>query len=370
MSALEGVAVAVALIVAWSSARSLARKARGFAADSARGPQKLHLGPTPRIGGVAVGLGLLAGAASVQVLAGAPGALWLLLACLLPGFLWGLIEDMSKRGAPLARLALTGVSATLGYVLLDARVTETGVALLDRLLAVPEASFCFTVLAVAGFAHAMNIIDGLNGLAGMTAMLGALGLAVVAASAGDAFVFCAAGLLAAAVGGFLLVNYPRGRIFLGDGGAYLVGLLLAELSLLLVQRDPRVSPWFPLLLLAYPVVETLFSVYRRRARGRSPAEADALHLHSLVYRRIVRGGAGDRVLRNSVASLLLWTLPLGCWALAVNFWDQSQALQAAAAGFALLYVALYRRIVRFRVPSWLVLRLHRSPDRVPAVRGQ
>jgi hypothetical protein len=140
-----------------------------------------------------------------------------------------------------------------------------------------------------------------------------------------------------------------------------VGLLLAELSVVLVHRNVEVSPWFPLVLLAYPVWETLFSMYRRKVRGRPTGSADALHLHTLVYRRVVRWrGASaapeDRVARNSLASLCLWSIPVIGWGMAVAFWDRSIVLQCAALVFALLYVAAYRAIVRFNVPAWLVLR--------------
>jgi UDP-GlcNAc:undecaprenyl-phosphate GlcNAc-1-phosphate transferase len=167
-----------------------------------------------------------------------------------------------------------------------------------------------------------------------------------------------AAVLAGSVAGFLVVNFPGGRIFLGDGGAYLVGLLLAVLSVMLVQRNSEVSPWFPLVLLAFPIWETLFSMYRRRMRGQSPGQADALHLHTLVYRRVARWkGFGarpqDYVLRNSIASVMLWPLPVLCWAAAVTFWHETLWLQGAAAVFAALYVWLYRRIVHFGVPAWV-----------------
>ena len=69
--------------------------------------------------------------------------------------------------------------------------------------------------------------------------------------------------LAGATAGFLVWNYPRGLIFAGDGGAYLWGVVIAMASVLLVQRHALVSPWFPMLLLIYPVWETLFSIYRK-----------------------------------------------------------------------------------------------------------
>ncbi len=82
--------------------------------------------------------------------------------------------------------------------------------------------------------------------------------------------------------GFLVFNYPSGRIFMGDGGAYLLGFWLGELSVLLVVRNPDVSPWFPLMLLALPsrgdpvlnLSEALF------LSGHSAGRPDGMHLHS------------------------------------------------------------------------------------------
>ena len=95
-------------------------------------------------------------------------------------------------------------------------------------------------------------------------------------------------MLVGATAGFLVWNYPRGKIFAGDGGAYVWGMVIAVACVQLVQRHRVVSPWFPVLLLIYPVWETLFSIYRKVARGQSPGMADALHFHQLIFRRIVR----------------------------------------------------------------------------------
>ena len=329
--------------------------------DTWHEPQKLHKVAIPRIGGIAIAAGVLAGAAAATVLIGGMEGSWVLLACMVPGFAWGLHEDLSKRGAVFARLALTATTPMLAYVLLDARITQVGVPGLDELLAVHAFSFLFTVFAVTGIAHAINVVDGLNGLAGVCSLLASIGLAVVAWVVEDEAVFVGALVLAASVAGFLLVNYPHGRLFLGDGGAYFIGLVLAVLSVLLVERNAEVSPWVPLMLLAYPIWETLFSMFRRRLRGRSAGSADALHLHSLVYRRVVRwAGHGaspaETVARNSLASAALWILPVACWPVAVLLWSETAALQGAAAVFIVLYVALYRAVVRFRVPAALVVR--------------
>jgi UDP-GlcNAc:undecaprenyl-phosphate/decaprenyl-phosphate GlcNAc-1-phosphate transferase len=369
-------ACAFGAAVAAAAAFALAvngRRVRRVLDDNLHEPQKIHSGPIPRIGGVAIALGMLSAATLAQSLGLARETLWVLFLCMIPGFAWGLIEDVSKRGAVMARLVLTGMTPTLAYVFLDARITEIGLPGLDGLLAVHAVSFLFTVFAVTGLAHALNVIDGLNGLAGMTGLLASVGLAVVAWLVGDPIVVAGAGMLGAGIVGFMFVNFPSGRIFLGDGGAYLLGLMLAVLGVMLVQRNPEVSVWFPLMLLAYPVFETLFSAYRRRRRGQSPGSADALHLHSLVYRRIVRWAgfgatAPERVSRNSLASSIVWVLPAICMALAVTFWDSTLILEVGAVGFVGLYLIVYASIVRFRVPVRLVLRKPRhAPAKAPSM---
>jgi UDP-N-acetylmuramyl pentapeptide phosphotransferase/UDP-N-acetylglucosamine-1-phosphate transferase len=364
----SGVAVAAlfALLTAWAGSAILAspRFLRGAALDETGGGlRKVHVAATPRIGGLAVVAGLVAGALAARLL-GVRVDLSLLLLCVSPGFAWGLHEDLSKRGAVFARLALTGVVPALCFVLLDARITGLEVPGVDYLLAIHAISFLFTLFAVTGVTHSMNVIDGLNGLSGATSLFAALGIGLVAWTVGDAFVYTAAFVLAASVFGFMLLNYPAGRIFLGDGGAYLLGLMLAELAVLLVQRNSEVSPWCPLMLLAYPIWETLFSMYRRAMRGRSAGHADALHLHSLIYRRVVRwkgyrGSAGDQVTRNSIASLCLWGIPAACLVAGVAFWDDTRALQFGAATFVVAYTFAYFRLVRFSIPSWALIRVPR-----------
>ncbi|WP_353361727.1 glycosyltransferase [Acidovorax sp. FG27] len=330
-------------------------------------PQRFHVGEVPRLGGAALLLGLLVSwlvgvwqngngdAASLRL--GGWVVCWIVV--LLPAALGGIAEDMTQRLAVRYRLALTGLAGALAIWLLGLNVTRLGLPWLDAgLAAVPWLGFAIVLLAITGLPHAFNIIDGYNGLAGMVALIICLALAHVCIQVGDRSLAALLVCTAAATGGFLVWNYPRGMLFAGDGGAYVWGVVIALASISLVQRNPDVSPWFPLLLLIYPVWETLFSIYRKLARGVSPGVADALHFHQLIYRRIVRGVFHDdearRVLmRNNRTSPYLWGFTMLTVVPAVLFWNNTLVLMTFCGLFGALYVTAYLGIVRFKVPHWL-----------------
>lgn len=323
------------------------------------GVQKFHRHAVPRIGGLGIMLALLGAGlwlAWQRPEVGRPFLLLLLAS--LPAFMGGLAEDVTKRVGVLARLGLTMGAALLGFWLLDAVLTRVDVPLVDDLLGYGVVALLFTAVAVAGVANAINIIDGFNGLAGMVSVmiLGALGY--VAYVLGDHLLWNVCIASVGAILGFFVWNYPRGLIFMGDGGAYLIGFLIGEVSVLLVTRHPEVSPWFPLLLVIYPVFETLFSIYRKKfLRGMSPGMPDGLHLHMLVFRRLVRWATGDcpkaLVRRNAATSPYLWLLCSLSIIPALLFWRYPGWLVFFSLAFAVAYVWLYRRIVRFRSPGLL-----------------
>lgn len=352
------VAAVVTLLVIHSS-----RSHAHLSADAdLSGPQKFHATPVPRIGGVGMFTGLLC-CILVAVLTKRPdwqfGAL--LLVCGLPAFLAGLVEDLTKRVSPAKRLLATAVSAALGIWLLDATITKTDVPGLDLLVSTALGAWAATVLTVAGVANSVNIIDGFNGLSSMCVSLMLLVIAYVAYQVGDTTLalWALAGVGAAL--GFFVWNFPAGLIFLGDGGAYFLGFYLAEIGILLIARNPEVSPLFPLMVCVYPVFETLFSMYRRKVVRAVPTGLpDGIHLHSLIYRRLMRWAIGARdaralTRRNSMTAPYLWMLCVSSLVPALMFWDSTPMIGACMVLFGLTYVALYRRIVRFKTPKWLVV---------------
>ncbi len=324
------------------------------------GPQKFHHRPVPRVGGIGIIIGLVSAVAllaAVDPTTAATAAL--LLGCAAPAFGAGFIEDLTKRVSPTKRLLATALSAALAFWLLGAQITRSDIPGIDLLISVGAGALLVTVFAVAGIANSINIIDGFNGLASMCVVIMLGALAYVAYQVSDPLVGALALAGIGAVIGFFIWNFPSGLIFLGDGGAYFLGFYVAELSILLLVRNAQVSPLFPLLVCFYPVFETLFSIYRRRfLRAVPPSMPDGIHLHSLIYRRLLRWAVGDRsakalTRRNSMTSPFLWLLCMLSVVPAVLFWNDSVRLSLALGLFGLSYVALYWRIVRFKSPRWM-----------------
>lgn len=320
-----------------------------YSLDTAFGVQNHHTEPTPRIGGVALVVGLSAAwlGASTDVRA----VLGPMLLAGVPAFAFGLLEDVTKKISVTTRLLATMTSGVAAWYITGVAMQNTGLAMLDTLLTFAPLAVMFTAFAVGGVANAVNIIDGFNGLASGAVAIMLTGLGLMAASLGDASLATVCFLIACCALGFGGVNWPFGHIFLGDGGAYLLGFLLAWVAVVLPMRNPQVNAFATLLVCAYPVLEVAFSVLRRRRRaGHHPGQADKAHLHHFLHRRLVckMFPHSSAKLQNGLTSPLCWlfaALPAG-WALA---FAQNTALLALGFVLATLgYAAVYARLTQFR----------------------
>ncbi|MEY4495557.1 MAG: hypothetical protein RL744_621 [Pseudomonadota bacterium] len=336
-----------------------------FTADSdLSGVQKFHTVAVPRVGGVGIFIGILLALSMRYFQNTEVGTFGLLLiAASLPAFLSGLIEDLTKKVGVRLRLLATVASAGCAGIFLNAWLSSVQILGIDSLmLAYPFLAVAITCFAVGGVANAFNIIDGYNGLSAMVAVIILSGISYVAFQVSDYPIMIAALAMIGSLLGFLVWNYPRGLIFLGDGGAYFVGFWIAELSVLLTSRHPEVSKWFPLLLCFYPIFETLFTIYRRIILKRvHPGMPDASHLHQLIYMRIVRWSIGGddgvpTTQRNAMTSPYLWVLAALSVIPAILFWRYHLVLKAFAVLFAITYIWIYWSIVRFKVPDWIRIR--------------
>jgi UDP-N-acetylmuramyl pentapeptide phosphotransferase/UDP-N-acetylglucosamine-1-phosphate transferase len=325
--------------------------------DFTDGVQKFHTAPTPRVGGVPIVLGLIVawGRAPADVQA----MLTPILFAGMPAFLFGVAEDITKRVGVMQRLLATMASGLLAWWITDYSLSRIDVWGVDPLLQFTLVSVIFTAFAVGGVANAINIIDGFNGLASTMATLAFIGFGMIAWQVGDTTLASVSLILAACVWGFFWVNWPFGKLFLGDGGSYFIGFALAWVAVLLIERNPGVSAFAAVVICVHPVTEVLFSIFRRKVRKDHPGMPDRLHFHSLVKRRYVARWFGhhSNAVRNSITGALIGCTTLTA-AVAAALVHSSTWLSAAAfASLALGYVTVYARMVRYHWCSPLLFLL-------------
>jgi UDP-GlcNAc:undecaprenyl-phosphate/decaprenyl-phosphate GlcNAc-1-phosphate transferase len=313
------------------------------------GVQKFHAKPTPRIGGISIFISFFITLAFTDI-----DKEFFLLALLssLPVFIVGLIEDFSACMPPFYRMMGIFASIIIVFIVLDIGIYSLGFEWVDFVLSnYAIVSLLFTLLVVSGAVNSINIIDGFNGLMAGCSILILLAILYISTIVGDGLVSQLSLILLSSLIGFFVFNFPFGKIFIGDGGAYFVGFMLAIIGLMLGVRNEEVSHWFVLLLFIYPLYETIFSIYRKKiVRGTLSSEPDGFHLHMLIYKRLVKCKTfkNNKVMCNSMTSPFLWALSLVGIIPAVIWYDNQTALIIWAFVFMAIYTIIYRRIVHFK----------------------
>ena len=336
--------------------------------DKAHGVQKFHVRPTSRLGGLALAAGLTVALLSQQALTGGAGSievpnysLWFLVAAI-PVWLAGLTEDLTHKVGPTVRLVMATLSAALLFSSVGVGVSRTDVWVIDLLLAVPGGPLCATLLVVAGFTHSVNIVDGFHGLACGLMLITLAALSYMAWRVGDALMLNMCLTSASVVLGFFAFNWPRGAIFLGDAGAYLIGFWVVELGILIAMRNTEISPMAPVVAGLLPLIETLFSMYRRKFVKDYPVNhPDALHMHTLIYKRLLLNPSQHISLEqknalNSKVALFFWLPAIFFSIISCAFLDSTSAQLLLMLGYLAMYVWLYKRLIRFNAPKFMKFR--------------
>ena len=318
----------------------------GLSMDQTDGIQKFHTAPTPRVGGLPIAMGLVASLCFLSDLA--VGLMTSTLLASLPAFLFGLAEDLTKRVGVLLRLLATMASGVLAWWLTDYSLSRLDIAWFDVALQHTMVSVLFTAFAVGGVANALNIIDGFNGLASASAIIIFLGFAYIASQVGDLALAQVAVIFACVVLGFFCMNWPFGNIFLGDGGAYLLGFSMAWVAICLVQRHGNVSAFAALVLCAHPINEVLFSVYRRKVKRAHPGMPDRLHFHSLFHRRYVSRWLKNKPdwMQNSATGLLVSMPTLAALLLACLTYKSTRLSIISYILLTIIYLVLYLKMTK------------------------
>lgn len=308
--------------------------------------QSVHEGKIPRIGGLAIGLALPVAVINFFQSSEHPLLYQLLLAAL-PLLIFGLIEDLTQQVSVMVRLWAAIVSGVLACLILGVTLNRLGIGPIDDLLEIAPLAIGFTAFATAGLASSINMIDGLNGLSSTTVVILLLAMAAIGYRGGGvADILAIIMLIECAIAGFWLFNWPWGRIFLGDGGAYLLGFLVAWIAILLHARLPQTSAFAFLVVCAYPIIETLGSIVRRLMHRHHIGLPDQHHLHHWILFHVKYSAGVPKSIANSVAGILcaLLAVPgaiLGLWHSGSTA-TQTLFFVLLCVAYALLYIALQR----------------------------
>ncbi len=242
--------------------------------------RKVHTKPMPRLGGLAIYFGFLLG----YMLFGEHSLI--MNAILIGSFiivLTGVIDDIKPLTAAtkfIGQLAAALIVVCYGNLLLK-DVSAFGIYINFSWLSYP-----ITVFFILGCINCMNLIDGLDGLAGGISAIYFLTIGIIAAIGGSTGLdFVLSFVMFGATLGFLVHNFYPASIFMGDSGSMFLGFIISVVALLGFKNVTMTSLIIPLLVLAIPILDTLFAIIRRALKGQNIAKPDKFHIHHQLLNR-------------------------------------------------------------------------------------
>jgi len=247
----------------------------------------------------------------------------------LPILIVGFFEDIKKEIKPVLRLFAMILSVSMLYLFFDIGIHSLEFNVLDYFLQHKLTSFLLTLIVGVGLINSINIIDGLNGLMLGFALIVMTVIAIVANIVGDNYHFDLMLTLIPIILVLFVFNFPFGKIFAGDTGAYTLGLFLGMLGLSFAEINDEVSIWFVLTIFIYPLYETVFSIYRRKFKSNKKAmKPDNEHLHSLLFKKVVvkKCKFSRPEICNSITAILGWLLALSSIIPGIIFYDNQEIL--------------------------------------------
>ncbi|MDA9074622.1 glycosyltransferase [Amylibacter sp.] len=316
--------------------------------------QASHSTPVSRLGGLSIIIALVFAALPIIDSTSSWPNYWLLLLSTFPVFVVGFCEDLGYFSSPRIRLLAAVLSGVSFICLFGFWLTRTDIPGLDLVIRWAPIGIGFSLFLATGINHAFNLIDGLNGLSSFTSIGIALSLAVISHQVElfqyQDFLI----ILSAAIAGFVVLNFPFGKIFLGDGGAYAIGHILVWVSISILYAAPSVTPLSILLIFFFPIVDTLIAIVRRIYLGEPILRPDRLHFHQLIMRgvEILFLGRNRLHIANPLATLL--TLPFAFTPMIVGVlvaFDRSQAA-IACLFFFVFYAIIYMAIILLTRRFW------------------
>ena len=301
-----------------------------------------HSQATSRLGGLAV-------CSSIAVVTFLESNTWNIeiLIAVLPIFIAGLLEDMGRPLKPQLRLAIATLSAVL-YIAFQGRViNDVGIEWANLVLSVTPIAIAFTIFCIVALVNALNFIDGVNGLASGKTMVSSFALMWLSIKFNEPNLTLLGVAMFSASLGLFLINYPTGRIFLGDAGAYTLGFLLAVALITLQSRYSEISAWSILLIIFWPIADIAHSILRRKLKRKRSDRPDFLHLHHVIMRSVIILSRGriPKGWANPIATAIILPLATVPVVMGLMFYQNNALSMALFFGLMLLFACTHAGII-------------------------
>ncbi len=334
-AAAVGFIVAILLVVLITPAVSLTAWRYGIL-DVPRDDRRLHETAVPRLGGVAIYLGIAIPALAL----GHHHGFWGVMLGATLMLLLGLVDDIVSLHPAVKMLGLVAIAA-IPVIWFGIRIDHATLPLIGP-FDIDWASYPLTILWIVAIANIINFIDGMDGLAAGFCAIAALTFAILSASLSHPDAAAISAIVAGSCIGFLRYNFHPASIIMGDCGALMLGYLLATIAIQgVLKTAAAVSLVFPLVVLALPILDTSFVILKRMKYRKPIYQADRSHFHH----RFASIGFGQR---RTAVTLYAWCVTLSAFALAVRFvpnhrhgWDAASIAILGLLGVTAVITSLY-----------------------------
>jgi len=258
-------------------------------------------------------------------------------------FLLGFFSDIKKFNSPKLRFIVQTLIVCIAVYFSSITVTETKIIFLDQLLEYDIFKLLFSLFCILIVINGYNFMDGVNTLLIgycliISSSLYYLNLNDIEISQIIDFYNFIPVLLA-----LLILNFFN-KLYLGDGGAYFLGLLFALCLINTYQINNNISPYFIVCLLWYPAFENLFSILRKKTFSRSPLRPDIYHLHQIIFLYLKKTFKVNIILLNTATGMIINFYNLISIGIATHFYDHTKIQIFIIFFNIIIYIFLYKNL--------------------------
>ena len=262
------------------------------------GKQRVHEGEVPRLGGLIFYIGFIFLSLFLEDM-NFQNKLQIILLCLLPMVIIIINEDIFHNIVVVFRLLSIIFSALLLlYFIVNSWPSINNLGVISRMFENASFNFLFFTLCLVSLANGCNFIDGMNGLLGLYSISAIASCIILTIAVGDvSTIYPLIGLIFFIIL-FLIFNFPWGKLFMGDSGAYMIGMLLGIWAINFFGIHSSISSWNAVIIFFYPIIELIFSIIRKIKQKKSPFHPDREHLHLKIYDSLNRSFKRPRLANN------------------------------------------------------------------------